>query len=218
MDPLRRQKLSLSNPLAARMLLTLSLSLGLGLGFGLCNTANAMEPDVSPWSLSASYGEGARGQLHDAARFGIQRRWQARWWQTSWAHFTGYWDLSVADFDASDLSPSTTDRGASRIWAVALAPVVRWQFEPIGNTTIAPYLELAVGLSYLSDDRLRSGKQRSFPLGSHFQFEDRGVAGLRFGRKGRWELAYQWFHYSNLDLASSNHGIDNQLIMLGYRL
>lgn len=177
----------------------------------------AQEAEISPWSFSASYGEGVRGQMHDAARVGLQHRWQSRWWQTSWGHLTGYWDLSLADFDASHLEPSVTDRGASRIWALALAPVVRWQFEPLGTTTIAPFIELAVGVSYLSADRLRSGAQRSFPLGSHFQFEDRGVAGLRFGRTGRWELAYQWFHYSNLDLASANHGVDNQLIMLGYR-
>ncbi len=174
-------------------------------------------PDTSPWSVSLSYGEGARGQRHDAARIGLQRRWERKFWQHGWGHFTGYWDLSLADFNASDLTASPTDRGAARIWAVAIAPVLRWQFNRVGNMPVAPVMELAVGLSYLSDDELRSGTQRSLPLGSHIQFEDRGVVGVQLGHKGRWEIAYQRIHYSNLDLASANHGVDTQMLMVGYR-
>jgi len=33
-------------------------------------------------------------------------------------------------------------------------------------------------------------------------------------RMGRWELAYQRMHYSNLNLASSNFGIDAHLLLL----
>ncbi len=178
-------------------------------------SAWAAESD-SGYGFSASVGTAARDQNHDDWRIGAQRHWARRWWETERWHFTGYWDLSFARFDASDLPVrSTIDRGPAKLWAVALAPVVRWQFQSLGSTQIAPFVELAVGLSYLSDSRLRTGKIRSLALGSHFQFEDRAVIGVRIGR--HWELAYQRMHYSNLNQADDNHGLDTHLGMLSWR-
>ncbi|MFK7915656.1 MAG: acyloxyacyl hydrolase [Pseudomonadales bacterium] len=169
------------------------------------------------WGLSVASGQGAMGQRHDSWRVAGQRSWKQRWWQHRYWHFTGYWDLGLTIWDASGETGGPTDRGAARIYALGLGPVLRWQFEPLGSTTIAPFLELGVGFSLLSDSALRSGKRRSLALGSHWQFEDRGVVGVRFGARGRFELAYQRMHHSNLNLASSNHGVDSHLLMLGYR-
>ena len=175
----------------------------------------AATPGDAPWGVSVANGSGAKGQEHRAHRIGLQRHWQRNWWQHRYFRFTGYWDLSLALFDASDLSGGPADDGSSRIWAIAGAPVLRWQFAQLGQLPVAPFLEVGVGVTLLSDRRLRSGKIRSYPLGSYFQFEDRAVFGFRIGR--RWELAYQRMHYSNLELASSNNGIDAHLALLRYR-
>ena len=72
-------------------------------------------------------------------------------------------------------------------------------------------MDLGAGLSFMSDREFRTGKQRSRPLGSFFQFEDRGAVGVKVGR---WEVAYQRMHYSNLNLASDNFGIDAHLLLV----
>ena len=196
------------NTLVFTLLLTGSLWAGQGL---------QADPGAARWGLTLAGGEGALSQRHESWRIAGQRTWARRWWQQTHWHFTGYWDLGLTLWDASGLSASPLDRGPRRLYALGLGPVVRWQFEPLGNSTIAPFLELGVGFALLSDSSLRSGKTRSLPLGSHWQFEDRGVAGVRFGQRGRFELAYQRMHHSNLNLASSNHGVDSHLLMLGYR-
>lgn len=176
-------------------------------------------PGEAHWprhGLTLAGGHGALGQRHDSWRIAGQRYWQARWWQHSRWHFTGYWDLGVTLWDSSRLNPGSQDRGAERLYALGLGPVIRWQMAPLGNTTIAPFAELGIGLSLLSDRSLRSGTRRSLQLGSYWQFEDRGVIGVRFGRHSRFELAYQRMHHSNLNLASANHGVDSHLLMLGF--
>lgn len=198
------------------LLLSPAVAIAVWLSCALPAISAAQEP-AARYGFSLAGGEGALGQRHDSWRLALQKHWQARWWETRHWHFTGYWDLGLTLWDASNLPRAITDQGAERIYALGLSPVLRWQFEPIGNSTIAPFMELAVGFSLLSDNELRSGKFRSLALGSNWQFEDRGVIGARFGRQGRFELAYQRMHHSNLNLASDNHGVDSHLLMLGYR-
>lgn len=193
-----------------RTWLTILLLLGSG-------APAAAQPEPTRWGIAAAGGDGALGQRHDSWRLSVQRHWNLRWWQHPAWHFTGYWDLGLTRWDASEVTAGSQDRGAARIHALGLGPVVRWQFEPFGNSTIAPFLELGVGFSLLSDSSLRSGNRRSLLLGSHWQFEDRGVIGVRVGRQGRFEVAYQRMHHSNLNLASDNHGVDSHLLMIGYR-
>jgi len=166
--------------------------------------------------VSLSGGTGARGQDHDAYRVGVRRAWGRRWLERDCCHVTGYWDLSLS-FWHNDARPgSSLDDADDDLYAVALAPVLRLQFVPVVGPA-APFAELGVGAAYLSDDTFRSGERRSRQLGSHFQFENRGVLGLRFpaGAKRSFEIAYQRMHYSNLNLASDNQGIDVHLLMLG---
>lgn len=175
------------------------------------------ETSADRYGVSVAGGKGALGQLHDSWRIAAQKHWQRQWLATRLGHFTGYWDLGLTLWDASDLRGEATDQGAARLYALGFGPVLRWQFAAIGNTGIAPFAELGVGLSALSDRSLRSGKIRSLPLGSYWQFEDRAVVGLRLGAAGHYELAYQRMHHSNLNLASANNGVDSHLLMLSMR-
>lgn len=168
--------------------------------------------------VSLSAGTGAERQGHDAYRVGLQREWGRRWLERERFHVTGYWDLSLSLWHNGEGPGSSQDDADDDLYAVALAPVLRLQFAPLVGAA-APFAELGVGAAYLSDDTFRSGAPRSRQLGSRFQFENRGVLGLRFpvGAKRNFEVAYQRMHYSNLNLAGDNQGIDVHLLMLGMR-
>jgi len=173
---------------------------------------------------------GAWGSSSDdstAWRLSATKPWKRKWFEGGRAHLTGYWEASVALFENDVESRSTNpaadvgdNRGASRgaayLWNIAVAPVFRLQFtlpakNGKGQALIQPFLDLGVGVSFMSDREFRTGKERSRPLGSYFQFEDRGAVGVKVGR---WEVAYQRMHYSNLNLARDNFGIDAHLLLV----
>jgi len=179
-----------------------------------CNLATAeesgtKEPLSANRPLAVGIAWGSSSDDSNALRLSLTRPWRRRWFEGGIVHLTGYWELSVARFE-NDVAHVAADDGTAHLWNVALAPVGRLQFT-LGDSPVQPFLDLGVGLSFMSDKEFRTGKQRSRPLGSYFQFEDRGAVGLKFGR---WEIAYQRMHYSNLNLASSNHGIDAHLLLL----
>lgn len=169
------------------------------------------------YGIAVAGGEGALGQRHDSWRVSGQQYWRRPLAQGRFGTLRGYWDLGLTLWDASDLPQGPEDDGARRLYALGLGPVLRWELPALAGRRLQPFLELGVGLSILSDNRLRSGKVRELPLGSHWQFEDRGVIGVRIGQAGRFEIAYQRMHHSNLNLASRNHGVDSHLLLLGYR-
>ena len=164
------------------------------------------------WSdLQIGVAGGRASESSNAWRLSIAKPWKRRWFEGKHAHLTGYWEASVARFE-NDVDHIPADDGTARLWNVAFAPVFRLQFTPGGpNALIKPFLDLGAGVSFMSDREFRTGKLRSRPLGSFFQFEDRGAAGVKIGR---WEVAYQRMHYSNLNLASDNFGIDAHLLLV----
>jgi lipid A 3-O-deacylase len=167
--------------------------------------------------MTLSGGEGVRDQDHEDLRAGLQWGWNRRWLQRSAGHLTGYWDLSIAHWRTDVRRGGANDSGSARMTGLAFAPVLRLQFAELGTIPIAPFFEIGIGLALLSDDEFRSGRRNSLQLGSHWQFEDRAVAGARFGSDGRFEFAYQLLHYSNANLASGNRGLDSHMLMLGMR-
>jgi|GEM_PF-2876676 len=172
--------------------------------------ANAAEFTNRDWLISAAGGPSSDGST--AFRVSATRPWKRRWFEGGRAHLTGYWEASVALFE-NDVDHLPQDDGTAYLWNLALAPVFRLQFTlgENGNAAVQPFMDLGAGLSFMSDREFRTGKQRSRPLGSFFQFEDRGAVGVKVGR---WEVAYQRMHYSNLNLASDNFGIDAHLLLV----
>ncbi|MFQ6003800.1 MAG: acyloxyacyl hydrolase, partial [Candidatus Zixiibacteriota bacterium] len=72
---------------------------------------------------------------------------------------------------------------------------------PINN--IFSYLEAGIGISYLSEKRIK-GRD----LSSHFQFEDRIGIGAKIGKQKRHDLNFRYMHYSNAGIKQPNDGID----------
>ncbi len=201
---------------STRALLSAVLLVG---GVLATSVSHAVSDESQPrrHGLAFAGGEGALGQRHDSWRLSAQRHWRQALGQGRFGTLRGYWDLGLTLWDASALPQGPEDDGAQRLYALGLGPVLRWELPALAGNRLRPFLELGVGFSILSDNALRSGKVRELPLGSHWQFEDRGVIGLRLGREGRFEIAYQRMHHSNLNLARSNHGVDSHLFLLGYR-
>lgn len=173
-------------------------------------------PAPAAWGadgVSLSGGSGARGQKQSALRGAVQWDWQRRWLEHRHFFLSGYWDASVSRWHTGEAPGGPDDRGDATVYAAAFSPVLRLQLTP--GAPVAPFVELGVGGAYLSADVLRSGRSDSRHLGSHWQFEDRGVLGVRVN--GRIEVAYQRLHYSNLSLASRNQGVDVHLLMLALR-
>ena len=177
-------------------------------GDPLARSGDTSQAQGTPWSIGAAWGSGSEDS--DTLRLSFSKPWKRRWFEGGRAYLTGYWEVSVARF-RNAVSHVPADDGTANLWNLAAAPVFRLQFELGDARSIQPFLDLGVGVSFMSDQNFRTGKARSRPLGSRFQFEDRGAIGIR-GQ--RWELAYQRMHYSNLDLASANHGIDAHLLQL----
>ncbi|MEM6710615.1 MAG: acyloxyacyl hydrolase, partial [Pseudomonadota bacterium] len=174
-------------------------------------------PNDARWGATLALGEGRAGQSHDTYRVSVQRHWARRVWEREHFYFSGFWDVGVTLWDASNITPGNADRGAERLWVLGASPVLRWQFQRLFAAPIEPFLELGVGLSLLSDRELRSGNNRALRLGTRWQFEDRAAIGIRFGRDGAWELAYRIMHHSNLDAADENAGVDSHLLSLSRR-
>ena len=175
-----------------------------------CFSVNAEQQNSGNWQLGGAWGSSSDNS--NALRVSLSKPWKRRWFEGGSAYLTGYWEASLARFE-NDVDNVPEDDGTAHLWNMAIAPVFRLQFTlgTKGATRIQPFMDLGVGLSFMSDREFRTGKQRSRPLGSFFQFEDRGAVGVLIGN---WEVAYQRMHYSNLNLASDNFGIDAHLLLL----
>ncbi len=131
-------------------------------------------------------------------RISAEHHWDGHWPATwGWA-FTGYWDGSVAYWNATNASDNKD------IWIGTIAPIIDFEkVTPIGNTTIQPYLEGSCWPALMSSDRIGD-----HDLGARWTFQDIVGAGVRFGKRQQYDVAYRYVHYSNADLANNNDGID----------
>lgn len=95
--------------------------------------------------------------------------------------------------------------------AMTLGPVLRWQKQhPYSHLKASPYVELGVGLSWLSEKQIQ-GRMLSL----HFQFEDKGGIGVRFGNKQQYDLALRAYHYSNASIKRPNSGVNLAMVSFG---
>lgn len=171
----------------------------------------------STWAVdgaSASIGEGARNNVLDTYRLAARWQWDRRWFEGSLCHVAPYWDVSAAMFE-NDVDAAAGDDAKSRLYLVAIAPVFRLQFRPL-VARIAPFIDFAIGAGVVSETKLRTSDDSPRELGSHFQFEDRIVIGVRFGSRQQAEVALQRVHYSNLGVGGENDGLDTHLLMFAW--
>ncbi len=149
--------------------------------------------------------EGGYGYHVDMARFTLTRDWQApiltgeRW------AISPYWDLALGHWN-----PHNPAGGNHAVTDVGVTPVFRVTERE--RSAIAPYAELAVGLHYISDHRIYTGRDMS----THFQFGDHAGVGVSFGEKQAFDLGLRLQHLSNAGLKNPNPGINFYQVRAAY--
>jgi lipid A 3-O-deacylase len=156
--------------------------------------------------ISFEYGKSDSSNVAvDLYRAALQWDWGKDWLDTGSWHLGGYWDLSAAYWDNESVP-----RNNNGLADVGFTPVFRFGQNNVSG--VSPYVELAVGIHFLSTTSINS--QREF--GSSFQFGDRIGTGLRFGNKGEYDLSYSYQHESNGSFKEPNQGINFQQLRLMY--
>lgn len=82
----------------------------------------------------------------------------------------------------------------------AISPMLRFYFA--NKTFFSPFLNLGIGLAYLTRTRLDDRN-----LGEHFAFQDQLGLGVSLGKKQQVSLIFSALHYSNGSLCRINAGI-----------
>ena len=155
---------------------------------GQCYTAQA---------LDASLSVGHTGESTMVYRLSLQSAWDARWYETSVGHITGYWDTGLTHW-AGDKEASNN--------SFSFAPVFRYEFS---GESVTPFIDAGIGVAVFQRTEVEGNK-----LGSAFNFEYRLGAGLKFAN-GQ-EVAVRVIHYSNAGIKEPNDGIE--AYSLNYRV
>ncbi len=117
-----------------------------------------------------------------------------------------HFDLSIFYLDSRSSIINTTG-DPSHLLGSSITPVFRLQRIPYGKN-ITPFFEAGVGGSLFSSSTLQGSESTGVDFGGTFQFENFLSAGFRFGGQQQYEIAINYFHYSNLFLYDSNDGIN----------
>lgn len=148
-------------------------------------------------SLSVEVGDSFTNPGTVLVRVGGQWNWDKKWLTTGNWSLGGHWDTSIGKWHTGAGSHDVTD--------FSITPILRWQ--KFGGEAVLPYVEGGIGVHYLSNTDI-SDKRR---FSTRFQFGSHLGAGLRFGRSGKYDLAYTFQHISNADIDEPNPGIDLHL-------
>lgn len=148
--------------------------------------------NIVPYRLAVSWDFGAILRKDDL--WGLNATWE-----NSFAVWDGPKRPDLAPNRVTDLNAATT------------GPMLRWQRRsPFVSTQITPYAELGVGLSWLSKTEIE-GRMLSL----HFQFEDKGGLGMRFGKKQQYDMSVRAYHYSNASIKRPNSGVNLAMMSFG---
>lgn len=153
-------------------------------------------------TISLETGVSAKSPETRLVRLAIQSDWERPWFEGARLRGTGHWDFSAAQW--------STRVGGRRdeIYNFGITPVFRIQSAQPGAW--APYAEAGLGVHYLSDREIYTGRR----FGTNLQFGTHIGVGIRFGSQGQFDLSYRIQHLSNAGIRGPNPGIDFHLIRL----
>jgi len=157
------------------------------------------------YSVDGLFVEAGSGQLTNAARAGAIWNMDRQWFTGGDWQVTGYWEASAATLQGKSSSANN-----QRVTDLSVTPVFRLQQKD--PTSIAPYLEGAIGFHLISPTSLYATRQ----LGSAFQFGDHIGIGILFGEHKQFELGYRFLHMSNGGIKRPNQGINLNLLHFVY--
>lgn len=158
-----------------------------------------MLPAVSSagWFDAVTVSVGGSSDFGTPARIGLRGDTDFRWFESNTGYLSSYYELAINHFSDS-VRPAT---------AISFSPVLIYHFNTAGK--YKPFIEFGTGVSYFS--RRNVGLRKS---ATHFQFEDRVGAGVRFGKH---DLTLRYMHYSNANIEKPNDGIDMVMVSYGYK-
>ncbi|HEX8614372.1 MAG TPA: acyloxyacyl hydrolase [Telluria sp.] len=142
---------------------------------------------------SLEVGGGAKVQM---VRFGVQKEWNQRWFQSNGTHLSGYWDASIAQWRGN--AYQNVDGQHQNITNVGFTPVFRFQADDMTGW----YGEAGIGLNLLSK-RYDNDSNR---LSTAFQFGDHLGAGYVFANQ--WDVGMKIQHFSNGGYKKPNSGVN----------
>lgn len=172
------------------MLMMLFCSSSLSAKFGLSFSSGEGVMDISPYRVGVSW------------NFGNIWRKDYDWGlHAIWESSAGYWA------GRNDYSMDTP----RELQVMTSGPLFRWQRQtPLFPVQIAPYVELGVGASWLSEKEIGGRK-----LSLHFQFEDKFGVGLLFGKQQQYDISLRAVHYSNASIKRPNSGVNLWMLNVG---
>lgn len=153
-------------------------------------------------SISFEGGDGNKTRL---LRLGMQWNWDKKWFESDNTHLSGYWDLSLANWNGRQYQDQKGEH--QNINVIGIAPVFRYQ----ANNHYGPYVEAGVGPHLLSELYDNNKKQ----LSTRFQFGS--LIGIGYSFNQNWEIGLRYQHYSNASIKKPNDGVNFLIGRVGYR-
>ena len=164
-------------------------------------TVHATDAKMQPDVVALDYGTGNETRL---TRLDLQWNWDATWFASDGTHVSGYWEASLATWNARDWRDiSGSDR---TIADVGITPVFRFE----ADSRKGWFLDGGVGPNVLS--RLYQNRRRDFSTA--FQFGDLIAIGYQ---SDRWTAGITLEHFSNGAIKHPNPGANFVLASIGYR-
>lgn len=152
-------------------------------------------------SVSAEFGSAAKVHM---LRLGVQKDWDARWFQSNGTHLSGYWDASVGFWRESQYK--NISGRSENLWDIGLTPVFRFE----NDSKKGVYYEGGIGVHRLSE----LYDNDTYRLSTRFQFGDHIGVGYVFDNQ--WEIGAKIQHFSNGGYKKPNTGVNYVEIKAAY--
>jgi len=145
---------------------------------------------------SVSFSAGVSHDDINVFRVSLRDNFETKWLKSDFSYLSGYYELS-ANYMSKDSDSN---------FGIALSPVFTYNIN-VGDMVV--YAEAGIGASFWSSTTI-SWRD----LSSHFLFEDRIGAGVRYGN---YDFSFRYMHYSNAGIVKPNHGIDIFIASVSYQ-
>ncbi|WP_299490106.1 acyloxyacyl hydrolase [uncultured Shewanella sp.] len=149
---------------------------------------------TSPLIDHLSLGIGHANGGADTYRLGLQHHFNSPLWQSKVMSLSGYFEFSVSYWNNHD----------NDITTLSLSPVLQLFFFD-NSALFKPYIELGIGIAYLSNKYLYDDTLKQRNLSSYWQFEDRMSIGVKIKQ---YDINLRFLHYSNAGFQNPNDGMD----------
>jgi opacity protein-like surface antigen len=144
-------------------------------------------------SVSLDVGTGSKIKI---VRLGVQKDWDARWFQSNGTHLSGYWDASFAYWRGNQAN--NVPGAHMHLSDLGFTPVFRFE----NDNKKGIYYEGGIGVHRLSDLYNNDDNR----LSTRFQFGDHIGVGYVFDNK--WEVGAKIQHFSNGGYKKPNSGVN----------